>query len=222
MEAIQKNNRVDDATLFEIAKQEGLTEAFVNKSAYFMKLTERLGRKRAWLAHYLKGREILSATKYSYDWNDPWVIQFANRGVAATQFLYHNAARPEFARTSLGKIFTRFQTFAMNSIHFRRELYKRGQGANWKGDNKEKFERLLTADIFVLALASALPFSLFNSVVAPPINYIAELAKYLFGDDETRERAFFGSFPYPLNIIQPVLPPSSRYFTSVINMLDLS
>ena len=219
MEAIQKNNRVDDATLFEIAKQEGLTEAFVNKSAYFMKLTERLGRKRAWLAHYLKGREILSATKYSYDWNDPWLIQFANRGVAATQFLYHNAARPEFARTSLGKIFARFQTFAMNSIHFRRELYKRGQGANWKGDNKEKFERLLTADIFVLALASALPFSLFNSVVAPPINYIAELAKYLFGDDETRERAFFGSFPYPLNIIQPVLPPSSRYFTSVINML---
>lgn len=219
MEAIQKNNRVDDATLFEIAKQEGLTEAFVNKSAYFMKLTERLGRKRAWLAHYLKGREILSATKYSYDWNDPWLIQFANRGVAATQFLYHNAARPEFARTSLGKIFTRFQTFAMNSIHFRRELYKRGQGANWKGDNKQKFERLLTADMFVLALASALPFSLFNSVVAPPINYIAELAKYLFGDDETRERAFFGSFPYPLNIIQPVLPPSSRYFTSVINML---
>jgi len=218
MEAIKTKRDTSDATLFEIAKQEGLTEAFVNKSAYFMKLTERIGRKKAWLAHYLKGAEILSATKYSYDWDDPWLVQFANRGVSATQFLYHNAARPEFARTSLGKIFTRFQTFAMNSINFRRELLVRGHRSSWVGENKEKFERLLTADLFVLAMASALPFSLFNSVVSPPINYLSELAKYLFGDEEQRKMAFFGALPYPFNIAQPILAPSTRYFTSVLNM----
>ena len=218
VEAIKTKRDTSDATLFEIAKQEGLTEAFVNKSAYFMKLTERMGRKKAWLAHYLKGAEILSATKYSYDWDDPWLVQFANRGVSATQFLYHNAARPEFARTSLGKIFTRFQTFAMNSINFRRELLVRGHRSGWVGENKEKFERLLTADLFVLAMASALPFSLFNSVVSPPINYLSELAKYLFGDEEQRKMAFFGALPYPFNIAQPILAPSTRYFTSVLNM----
>jgi hypothetical protein len=106
----------------------------------------------------------------------------------------------------------------MNSINFRRELLVRGHRSGWVGENKEKFERLLTADLFVLAMASALPFSLFNSVVSPPINYLSELAKYLFGDEEQRKMAFFGALPYPFNIAHPILAPSTRYFTSVLNM----
>lgn len=221
IDLLKRDRNSSDASLYELAKQEGLTQEFVDKSAYFMRKSERQGRVRAWLAHYLKAREVFDATSLTFEWNDPWLIEMANKGVKATQFLYDDAARPQFARTNLGKIFTRFQLFALNSVAWRGDILKSAAASGWNKDTEEykRFQRLATADLFVMSLASLLPYSIFNSAIPPPFNYLEGSMQFLFGKDEEKEKAFYGILPYPANIIQPVLPPSSRVFTSTFSML---
>ena len=169
----------------------------------------------------LESKEVFDATPLTFDWNDPWLIEMANKGVRATQFLYDDAARPQFARTNLGKIFTRFQLFAMNSIAWRRDILGSAVNSGWNKDTEEykRFQRLATADLFVMSLASLLPYSIFNSAMPPPFNYLEGSVQFLFGDREERAKAFYGVLPYPANIVQPVLPPSSRVITSTLAML---
>ena len=52
------------------------------------------------------------------------LIHMAKKGVQATQFLYSAPYRPAFSNTSLGKVMTRFQTWAWNSVRFRNDVYK--------------------------------------------------------------------------------------------------
>jgi hypothetical protein len=218
---IKKDKNLNDKSLMELAKEEGLTEEFVNTGAYFMRKSERMGRRRAWIAHYLKAREVLEASNYSYDWDDPWLISLANKGVNATQFLYNSSNRPAFTRSSLGKVFTRFQLFAYNSIMWRKDIVKHAAESGWDYNSPEyqKFQRMATADLFVMTLATLLPASLFNAAMPPPYNYLKDFTSFLFGDKEEQEKAFFGILPYPANIVQPILPPASRYFTATFSSL---
>jgi hypothetical protein len=218
---IKKDKNLNDKSLYEIAKEEGLTEEFVNTGAYFMRKSERMGRRAAWLSHYLKAREVLEASNYAFEWDDPWLISFANKGVNATQFLYNSSNRPAFTRTSLGKIFTRFQLFAYNSVMWRKDIVKQAAESGWNYNSPEyqKFQRMATADLFVMTLATLLPASLFNAALPPPYNYLKDFTSFLFGDKEEQEKAFFGILPYPANVVQPIFPPASRYFTSTFSSL---
>jgi hypothetical protein len=221
LEVLRKDKNTKDITLREIARQEGLSQDFVDKSAYFMRSSERIARRRAWIAHYLKARNLFEASHMSYKWDDPLLIEMANRGVYATQFLYSNAARPQFARTALGKIFSRFQLFTYNSIKWRADLTKQAMAMGYSKNSPEmdRFTRMASADVFVMALATLLPYSIFNNALPPPYNHLQGMAAWLFGDKEDKEKSFFGVLPYPANIIQPILPPSSRYITPIIGML---
>ena len=218
---IKSNPKISLNQIREIARQEGVSQELVDTGALFMRYSERQARAKAWLAHYLKAREVFQATKYQFDWNDPWLIEMANKGVEATQFLYNDAMRPQFARTSLGKMFTRFQLFAMNSMLWRKNLTKDAIETGWNPNTEEyqRLSRLASADLFVMALGSMLPYSIFNNALPPPWNYFEGSVQFLFGDKETRERAFYGVLPYPANIVQPVLPPSSRVVTNTLNLL---
>jgi hypothetical protein len=42
-----------------------------------------------------------------------------------------------------------------------------------------------------------------------------DLSAYFFGDDRERDRAFYGTLPYPLNITKLGMPPAARMLDPV-------
>ena len=220
MESLKKDG-YSEKTIKDIVREEGLGEAFLNTAGYFMRTSEISLRRRSWLAHYEQAREALSVNGMHLEPEHPWLVQWANKGVGATQFLYNNANRPAFVRTSLGKMFGRFQLWAWNSLYFRKEVLKMGYSVGYRPGTAEysRMRRLLTADMFVMALGAALPYSMFDSTVAPPLGYVLDLSAWMFGDQEERDKAFFGVLPYPANIVGLVAPPISRYPFAFVSTL---
>jgi hypothetical protein len=215
--AYKGGKSLDDSDLIAIAKRNGLSEDFIQSAAYFMRAPERDLRMRSFMAHYFKAREVLGANKNVDRFDDPELIEMALRGVKGTQFLYNSAERPIFSSSSIGKIFSRFQLWSWNSIRFRRDVYKAARESGYQEGTVEfdNYKRAVQADLFMLGLASALPYTMFDSIVPAPFNYIQDLSSYFFGDESEKEKAFFGTLPYPLNVTGIVLPPSTRIFTAL-------
>ena len=80
----------------------------------------------------------------------------------------------------------------------------------------KKFERMMTTDMFVMALGSVFIYSLFEQVIPAPYNWMQDTADFLFGSDKERERAFFGTYPGKLAPLQMITPPIGRFPISVI------
>lgn len=219
--AIKKDANIDDRTLVEVWKKEGLEEALFNKVAFFMRSSERHLRYRSFMAHYLKAREVYEVSGRTISPDDPLLIEKALKGVAATQFLYNNANRPAFSRTSLGKVLSRFQLWGWNSTRMRTEILRDMSelGISPNSDAAKKFQRMALIDTFVLALAAALPFSVFDMTIPQPWAWLKDTAEWLFGDDEEKERAFIGGLPPQVAPLSIVLPPSSRFITPIIGSL---
>ena len=74
----------------------------------------------------------------------------------------------------------------------------------------ERIKRTAVIDIFVFGLASEFPYSLFEANLPAPYNWIQDSADWLFGDQKTRDRAFFGSYPSAIAPLQAVTPPAAR------------
>jgi len=210
---IKSDPKVAKETLMEIAKRNGVLDTFTRFGSSFMSTVERELRVKSWWAHYLNARDSLMMSRGDVAVDDPWLIKMAQKGVWGTQFLYNNANRPAIARTSLGRVFSRFQLWSWNSIKFRRDIYGEAARMGFRPDTPEmdRFKRMAQADTFMFALATALPMTMFESVLPSPWNYVQDFSDYFFGDEDERDKAFFGTIPYPFNPIQGVLPPSSRY-----------
>lgn len=221
MSRVRKNPDMPDSELIQMAKRHGLGADFVDASAWFMRSAERDLRFRSFMAHYLKARDVLGAGRNNIAFDDSWVLKMALRGVEGTQFLYHASERPQFAASSIGKIFSRFQLWSWNSVRFRRDVYKSAKAVGIRPGTVEfdRYKRTAVADLFMFGLASALPFTMFSSIVPAPMNYVADLSDYFFGEEDEKEKAFFGALPYPLNILGVAMPPSARIVT---NMLALA
>ena len=214
--------------MYEIAKQRGLTQEFVDKAAYFMRASEIKNRVYAWFAHYMKAHDLLFKSKYkNVDKGatlegDPWLVAMANKGVAATQYLYDSLNRPAFARTSLGKMLTRFQLFTYNNIQWRKQLMDAARYEDWNSANGKRLGNLMAMDMMVLTLATFFPGTMFSAALNQPYGWVRDLSQWLFGDEEKREKAFFGSMPYPANIVQPLLPPFTRFLINpIVALFDL-
>jgi len=136
----------------------------------------------------------------------------AKKGVKATQFLYSAPFRPAFARTALGKVLTRFQLWAWNSVRFRNQVLREAEVRGWREGTPEfkRFQRLATHDFFVTGMASIFMYSLFENALPAPWNWFQDTADLLYGDDKERERAFFGAYPYPFQPLQMATPPIAR------------
>jgi hypothetical protein len=177
-----------------------------------MRITERRLRRRAFLAHYLKARETLEANGVTFSPNDPWLIQMAQKGVWGTQFLYNNAARPAIARTSLGRVFSRFQVWTLNSVRMQKNIARDAMLYGYPGSAEQaKFERMMQASLFMYAMTAMLPFSMFEATLPSPWNWAEDFHDFFFGDEEERQKAFYGVLPYPFNPLQTVTPPMGRY-----------
>jgi hypothetical protein len=141
------------------------------------------------------------------------------KGIEATQFLYSAPNRPAFMRTSLGKVLGRFKTFAYNSVRTRKELYKQAKLYGFKEgtDSFNKFKDLFIIDMFTMALGSMFAYSLFDTALPPPYDWLQETSQWLFGDKQERDRAFFGQYPYPIAPLQIITPPVARIPMSVFS-----
>ena len=212
---IKKNPKADYKEIYEEVKKLGIGPAALAVGSLPMAYTERKARMRAWLSHYMQAKQVLEfggAAQGDYEPNHPWLVQMANRGVEATQFLYTNASRPMFAATSMGRVFTRFQMWTWNSVWFNRELSKQANEMNFHPGTPEmeRFKRLMTANLFTLGLATLFPASVFGALLAAPWSMFQDMAEFFFGNKKEREGAFWGELPYPMNIFQMVTPPSAR------------
>jgi hypothetical protein len=185
--------------LRDIARKLDINDSLWHNAAYFMRESEKIARKNSFLVGYM---HFMRQTG-----NHDVAIELAKRQVEATQYLYTNAHRPAFARSGLGKVLTRFQLWTMNSLKFRSQIIREARYRGYQPGTEEfnRLKRMMAIDLFMLAMANAFAFSIFESSLPPPYSYIQDTAQLLFGDAEDRDKAFFGT--YGLNI---VLPPISR------------
>jgi len=207
---INKDPNLADADLMSIVRKHGINTSIFNKAAWFMRRAERTLRVDSFIAHYLQARSNLEGAIQR--WDDPALIAYARKGVQATQFLYSAPFRPMFAATSLGKVMTRFQLWAWNSVRFRKDIIEQAKLRGYKEGTQEfeRFKRLVLADAFMLALSSVFAYSLFEAALPAPLNWFQDTADWLFGDEKERDRAFFGTWPSQVAPLQMITPPVLR------------
>jgi len=219
---LRSDPTLTDATTYEIAAKHGLARNFVDKAAWFMRYSERMLRRDAFLSHYLNAKEILSKIVPEHKFDNQFLLQFAQEGVKATQFLYHSAFRPAFSRTTIGKVMTRFHPFAWNSVRLRRETYAKARRYGWDEGSIpfKRLERLMVQDAMVFALAQIFISSLFDSSMPPPMSWMQDTADWLFGDPKDREKAFFNQWPHPvLAPLSVATPPIARIPLNTVNAM---
>ena len=207
---IDKDPRVKDQTLRDIAKKHKITDSMFDKAAWFMREPERMLRRDAFIAHYLQARELYGGS--NMELNHPLLIEMAKKGVKATQFLYSAPFRPAFSTTALGKVMTRFQTWAWNSVRFRNDVFKQAKIYGFREGTSEfeRFKRQYLTDMFVFALGNVFAYSIFESAMPAPYNWFQDTADWIFGDEKERDRAFFGQWPTALAPLQVITPPGLR------------
>jgi hypothetical protein len=211
-ELAQKFNSTDPIERKEIrtlGKKYGVMDKVYDTASKFMSVPERVLRRDAFMAHYVKAWERFGGA--IKDPNHPILIEMAKKGVKATQFLYNAPNRPMFARSALGKIMSRFQLFAWNSVRFRNAVLKEAKLRGFKpGAETDRFARMMQIDLFVYALGSMFMYSLFDNALPPPWNWFQDSANWLFGDEKERNKAFFGELPVEIAPLKMVMPPIAR------------
>ena len=171
---LRSNPDARKETLLELARRYGMQDALLKAGGSFMQVSERYLRTTSFLAHALQAREAFGRYGHEISLNDPYIIDMGLKGIENTQFLYHSAFRPAFMRTSLGKIFTRFKLFAFQSMRTRKEYYKMAKEMGFDNDTEamKKFKNLMTAHLLTLALGSIYAYSLFDTALPPPWDYL--------------------------------------------------
>ena len=175
-----------------------------------MRKSERLLRKDAFMAHYLQARDTFRGL--IKDPEHPFLVWAAKRGVKDTQFLYNAANRPAFSASALGKVMTRFQLWAWNSVAFRNMVYREAKERGYQRGTKEfkRLQRTMQIDMMLFALANVFTYSLFENTLPAPLNWMQDFSDWIFGDENERDRAFFGSYPKAVAPLQMITPPSLR------------
>lgn len=218
-----KTKNATDKTWKEVAKKHKVWDSIVASGGYFMRVSETKLRADAFLAHYLNTREVLGQIIPNLAYDNPYLIKQALKGVEATQFLYHNVRRPQISTSVLGKVLTRFQPFAWNSISFRKQLYQRATRYGMTDKKSvDRLQRMMVQDLTILGLSNIFIASVFDSILPPPLSYLQDTTDWLFGDSEKREQAFFSAYPHPaLAPLQAVTAPIHRLYmpalTAMIN-----
>ena len=205
---IAKDPELSKDSIFDLAKKREITKPIAELAAKFMSVPERALRRDAFMAHYLHWYNKFGGAIKDFD--HPILIELAKKGVKATQFLYSAPYRPMFARTALGKVMTRFQLWGWNAVRFRKEAIRQARIYGFKGAEAERATRMMQMDLFVFALGNAFAYSLFETAMPAPWNWMQDTADWIFGDEKERNRAFFGQWPRALAPLQTVTPPILR------------
>jgi hypothetical protein len=213
---LKKDPGMSDKTLLELKRKHKLTETMWNFAASFMRVPERILRRDAFMAHLLQAKSKFgNAIK---DFDHPFLIEMAKRGVKATQFLYSAPYRPMWTNSSLGRVMSRFQLWSWNSVRFRNDIIRevKVRGVMPGTEAYERMVRLATADALMIAMSNIFLYSLFESALPAPWNWFQDTADWLMGDDRDKERAFYGSVLGPA---QMITPPSLRLVSPMFKWL---
>ena len=217
------NKQIDDyvnKTVKELANQYGVSQAVMDKGSFFMSTTEKHLRRKAFLAHYLKAREIYSDLEGNIKVTDDFLVDTARKGVEGSQFIYHATYRPNFSNTAFGRVMTRFQPYAWNSIRRRKQVFEDMMAVEGHPnfEASRRFQRQVANDMMTMALGTLFAYSIFEYALAPPMSWMKESAEFLFGDEETRKNAFFSQYPIrQLAPLQIITPPASRFILPPLN-----
>ena len=221
---IARDPNVSDQTVADIARKYKVTKLIDSSAGWFMQKSERILRRDSFLSHAVEYMEAVGGKNaLELSLNDPAVIEAGLRGVEATQFIYHSAARPAFMRTALGKTLSRFKLFVFNSVRVRKEMLRKASYYGYEPGTKEfdKFKNDFAINMFVMALGTAFAYSLFDTTLPPPYDWAQETGEWLFGDKKERDKAFFAQWPYPIAPLNIVTPPVARIpmstFSALIN-----
>ena len=210
----QSTDEVKRKDIRAAAAEYNIPDRIVNSASKFMSIPERVLRRDAFMSHYIRAWERFGGA--INDPNHPFLIEMARKGVKATQFLYDAPNRPMFARSALGKVMTRFQLFAWNSVRFRNAVLKEARLRGFRGEAADRFARMMQIDLFVLGLGNIFMYSLFDNALPPPYNWLQDTSDWLFGDEKERNKAFFGALPTAIAPLQTVMPPIGRLPASAI------
>ena len=204
------SGEIEKTTLRELARQHKVGEKLMNTAAKFMSVPERKLRRDAYMAHFIQNWERFGGTIKNPD--HPFLVEMAKKGVKATQFLYSAPYRPAFARTALGKVMTRFQLWSWNAVKFRNDVIREARIRGFRRGTAEfeRFKRTMQIDMFVLALANVFAYSLFDSALPAPYNWLKDTSEWVFGDENERNKAFFGTWPAAVAPLQMITPPIMR------------
>ena len=216
---LKKDVRTDKRSVMEVLQKYNIDQKATDLGGFFMKHAEQELRLRAFLAHYVKAREVFAARGATFTADDPAILKIALEGTVGSQYLYNNVSRPVATASPAGRIMSRFQLWAGNSLRKRKDIVKMAKDSGYTGEAYNKFERMMAADMFMFAMASMLPYSMFDATLPPPYSYYTEMSQMLYGSPQEKERAFFGTLPYPLNITGLITPPSARYITQPVGNL---
>lgn len=192
-------------SIMEVVNRYGVKDIMLKYGSFFMRHSEQVNRTNAYMAHAMQVMNRFGRQAKELSLADPFVHEMAMKGIENTQFLYQNSFRPMFMRTATGKVLTRFKLFAWNSIRVRRDFYKQAKMYGFRKGSLE-FERakdLFLTDMFMMALGGAFMFSIFDTALAPPYDWIQSLADWMYGDKKERDMAFFGSKLGPANLLKP-------------------
>ena len=219
------NEKIDNyvkETITELAEKHNVSSSAMELGSVFMSSTEKHLRRKAFLAHYLKAREIYSDSKGNIKVTDEFLVNSAKKGVEGSQFIYHATYRPNFSNTAFGRVMTRFQPYMWNSIRRRKQIFEDMMAVEGHPNFEvtKRFERQIANDTMTMALASLFAYSIFEYALSPPMNIMKDTAEFLFGDEKTRERAFFNQ--YPIQALAPaqiITPPAARFVLPHINAL---
>ena len=198
----------------------GNVSAWVNSNAAkFMTIPERRLRTDAFMAHYIQAWNTFGGA--IQDPQHPFLIELGKKGVSATQFMYSAPHRPAFARTALGKVMTRFQMYAWNSLALRGDVLRRVRAVGYDPNSPEgkQAARFVMGDMFMLALANTFAYSLFENNLPQPYGWFQDTSEWIFGDEKERDKAFFGAYPTAVAPLQIITPPIARGPLAIFNAL---
>ena len=71
-----------------------------------------------------------------------------------------------------------------------------------------------------MALGAAFAYSLFDTALPPPWDWMQETSEWLFGDKQQRDSAFFGTYPRPIAPLQIITPPIARVPQAMVELLS--
>ena len=217
--ALAKKGELNSKEVRALASKYGLLDKVFEGAAWFMRASERKLRTHSYLAHLLQAKAKWGD---ALPYNHPLLTQIAKRGVRATQFMYSAPYRPMFARTAMGKVLTRFQMFAWNSVKLRNDITRDARIAGFRPGTEEfeRYKRLALADMVSFGLANAFHYSLFENNLPQPLAWIQDWSEWMFGADDTElERAFFGAYPKEVAPLQMITPPALRMVGPLIKSM---
>jgi len=201
--ALRSKKGERDQSVSDVMKKYGVSDTLTKAGGFLMQESERTNRKTAFIAHALQTVKNFGDPNMTID--DPYVFQQAMKGIEMTQFLYQNAFRPPFMATTTGKVLNRFKLFAFNSVRIRKEFYKQAKAQGLKPNTEayERFKDTFVIDTWMYILGAAFMFSIFDTVLPPPWDWIQAFADYTFGTKEQKKLAYFEDPLGPLTILKP-------------------